>query len=246
MGGAALPGGPLMRILDTNQDGVIDADEIAGATAVLWAMDLNKDGQLTPDELMASRGGRAGVQDLPVGAGPRGRGPGGPAMQPIFAALDANHDGVIDAAEIAKAPAALAALDRNHDGVLTPDELMGPPGEPIIMALDLNKDGVISASEIANASKSLLALDKNGDGQLTRDEFSGARGGRAGMQPPPAGDVPRGRGPGGPMQEPIVMALDADHDGVIGANEIANAPAALLTLDKNSDGKLTPDELRRF
>ena len=38
------------------------------------------------------------------------------------------------------------------------------------------------------------------------------------------------------------MALDANHDGVIDANEIANAPAALKTLDKNGDGKLTPDE----
>ena len=40
------------------------------------------------------------------------------------------------------------------------------------------------------------------------------------------------------------MALDANHDGVIDANEIANASAALKTLDKNGDGKLTPDELR--
>jgi hypothetical protein len=40
------------------------------------------------------------------------------------------------------------------------------------------------------------------------------------------------------------MALDANHDGVIDAQEIANAPAALRTLDKNHDGKLTHDELR--
>jgi Ca2+-binding EF-hand superfamily protein len=38
--------------------------------------------------------------------------------------------------------------------------------------------------------------------------------------------------------------LDANHDGVIDADEIANAPAALKKLDKNGDGKLTPDELR--
>jgi hypothetical protein len=39
-------------------------------------------------------------------------------------------------------------------------------------------------------------------------------------------------------------ALDANHDGVIDASEIANASAALKKLDKNGDGKLTPDELR--
>jgi len=53
-------------------------------------------------------------------------GPGGPGHRPpppIIAALDANHDGVIDAAEIANASAALQGLDKNGDGQLTPDEL---------------------------------------------------------------------------------------------------------------------------
>ncbi len=41
---------------------------------------------------------------------------------------------------------------------------------------------------------------------------------------------------------PLIQALDANHDGVIDANEIANAIEALKSLDKNGDGKLTPDE----
>jgi hypothetical protein len=59
----------------------------------------------------------------PGGQGMRGQRPPPPA---IVAALDANHDGVIDAVEIANASAALKALDRNGDGKLTPDEFMGP------------------------------------------------------------------------------------------------------------------------
>lgn len=61
---------------------------------------------------------------------------------------------------------------------------------------------------------------------------------------------PRGEeagGPGGPGHRPpppIIAVLDANHDGVIDATEIANASAALLTLDKNGDGQLTPEELR--
>jgi hypothetical protein len=56
-------------------------------------------------------------------------------------------------------------------------------------------------------------------------------------------------GPGGPggrrmPPSPLMEALDANHDGVIDATEIANASAALKTLDKNGDGKLTQDELR--
>lgn len=43
---------------------------------------------------------------------------------------------------------------------------------------------------------------------------------------------------------PIVAALDANKDGVIDADEIANAATALLTLDKNGDGQLTADEVR--
>ncbi len=47
-----------------------------------------------------------------------------------------------------------------------------------------------------------------------------------------------------PWPSPLMQALDANHDGVIDAEEISNAPAALKTLDKNGDGQLTPDELR--
>ena len=45
-----------------------------------------------------------------------------------------------------------------------------------------------------------------------------------------------------PPPLPLILALDANHDGVIESNEIANASAALLTLDKNGDGQLTKDE----
>jgi len=65
---------------------------------------------------------------------------------------------------------------------------------------------------------------------------------------PPAGGPPGGgqRGPGMGGQRPppplVIGALDANHDGVIDAGEIANASAALKTLDTNGDGKLTHDE----
>jgi hypothetical protein len=65
--------------------------------------------------------------------GPGGRGPGHRPPPPIIGVIDANHDGIIDADEIANAAAALAKLDKNGDGKLTPDEFMGPrpgPGGP--------------------------------------------------------------------------------------------------------------------
>jgi hypothetical protein len=50
----------------------------------------------------------------------RGGGGGGNSL---FAALDTNKDGVLDADEIAKAPEALKKLDKNGDGKITRDEL---------------------------------------------------------------------------------------------------------------------------
>jgi len=83
------------------------------------------------------------------------------------------------------------------------------------------------------------------------------------MAQPPGGDQrpgdrqreggPRGGGPrdGGlgepgrpPMPNPLVAALDTDGDHVISEEELRNATASLLTLDKNKDGKLSDDETR--
>jgi hypothetical protein len=60
------------------------------------------------------------------------------------------------------------------------------------------------------------------------------------------GPRPDGQGPDEqkPPVPPLIAALDANHDGVIDAKEIESASAALKTLDKNSDGKLTMEELR--
>jgi Ca2+-binding EF-hand superfamily protein len=123
-----------------------------------------------------------------------------------------------------------------------PPDQGGPPPGPgphhhrmplLIKALDTNSDGIIDANEIANAPAALKTLDKKGDGKLTIEEYIGPW---ATNSPPPGSDGRR------PPLPPIVKALDVNGDGIIDANEIANASAELLKLDKNGDGKLTPDE----
>ena len=66
---------------------------------------------------------------------------------------------------------------------------------------------------------------------------SGERGGEGGRGGEP-GRPPAGR------PSPVIEALDTDHDGIISAEELKNASASLLTLDKNKDGQLTEDEYR--
>jgi hypothetical protein len=64
---------PLIRALDTNQDGEISADEISKAAESLKTLDKNSDGKLTREEYMPPRPpGGPGGPGRPDGARPDG------------------------------------------------------------------------------------------------------------------------------------------------------------------------------
>lgn len=115
---------PLFLALDTNKDGTLDATEIANAPAALKTLDKNGDGQLTRDEFHRARPegqetqAKEGKADKGAKAGGARKG-----RHALLNALDANGDNVIDATEIANAPAALKTLDKNGDGKITRDEI---------------------------------------------------------------------------------------------------------------------------
>ncbi len=50
--------------------------------------------------------------------------------------------------------------------------------------------------------------------------------------------------PGSPPRGPLFKALDTDEDGTLSSGEIDGSTTSLRTLDENSDGDLTREELR--
>jgi Ca2+-binding EF-hand superfamily protein len=127
---------------------------------------------------LATTAGFAGAQDRrPEGERERERRPEGGMvrMNPLFAALDTNGDGVIDAEELAAATASLQKLDRNHDGKLTEDEVRpafggrgpGGPGGPGMRGGPGGPGGMSVDDIVAR----MMQFDKNADGKLSKDEL---------------------------------------------------------------------------
>ena len=116
----------------------------------------------------------------------------------------------------------------------------GGHGHPIVRALDADKNGEISAAEINGAPAALAKLDTNADGNVVMDELRPARPADAPVRPEGTKTRERSRAR---HVDVIMLALDADGNGVLSSTEISRAVASLSVLDANSDGKLTRDEL---
>lgn len=121
-------------------------------------------------------------------------------IQARFNAIDTNHDGYLEANEVAafqqkqleqlralemqKLEAEFNRLDTNRDGQLSKAEFMAaaPPVQPretpqqIIGSVDSNKDGKVSLQEYeAGPLANFNRLDANHDGTVTPQEVQAAR-----------------------------------------------------------------------
>ncbi|MCP4175560.1 MAG: hypothetical protein GY758_32845 [Fuerstiella sp.] len=142
--------------------------------------------------------------------------------------------------------------DENEDGKLgkaeLPERLQG-----IFARADKDEDGFLTKVEVRAyfQTREQPQGGSRGEGRGGR-EGAGGRGreggGREGGGRGGSGERGEGgRGAGGPRgmpPSPVMMALDADGNGEISADEINNATAALKKLDRNKNGKLDADELR--
>lgn len=203
------PTAPILAALDTNGDGQLSPDEIAGAVKALQGLDVDQDGELTAEECVGASpplgmrpGGLWGPEAADVARGEAGFPPGpggfGPPVPPVLAALDANADGELAEDEWTAAATALQSLDKNGDGELTDDEIAfqfprggGPPGglggpmhrdrQEILDQFDTDKDGILNQQERAAARQSVTE-----NGQARGGPFGGrgpGRGGPFGMGP---------------------------------------------------------------
>jgi Ca2+-binding EF-hand superfamily protein len=186
----------VVAALDTNRDGQIDAQEIAGATAALKSLDKNSDGKLAADELRPppapvvvpasdiverlmefdrNRDGKLSPTEIPA------------RMKSLLKQADTNKDGILSRSELITFTEKQEAVRRQEsdnrekeeaerrkrEGTTTPQQGPGGPGRviPIVAALDTDKDGEISAEEIASAAVSLKILDKDSDGKIPAEEL---------------------------------------------------------------------------
>lgn len=222
--GPPRPGGPqgqraprqtmLMMAIDADHDGMISAEEIAGASKAILTLDKDGDGTITPEELRPQRpgggpGGPGGGQGGPGGDAPRREGQ--------------NREGQSRESQNRENQARYAAP--------------GPADELIatLMAFDKNGDGKLTKDEVPERMQGIFARgDKNNDGVLTKEEIKAMAETQARQANNRANAPP----------DALFRALDTDHDGMLSSAEIKNAAAALKSLDKNGDGRITEDELR--
>src|SRR5687767_11111703 len=91
------------------------------------------------------------------------------APAPI-AAIDVNHDGVLEAAEIAKASETLRQMDKDADGILTAAELRRPRASRVRTTPSVGEGQTAEPAQSPAPRSRLGALDANKDGVMDANE----------------------------------------------------------------------------
>lgn len=225
----------VLEALDLNHDGQLSPDEIEAAPHSLLTLDRNHDGELTADEYLPQQPNRAAQTDL----------------EQRLLALDRNGDGVLTPDEVPERMQPLfQRADTDHDGKLSRQEiavlaasqssLRGRPAgrngaegmarmDPLLNSIDIDHDGTLTAAEIASAPGALKTLDTNADGTLQPNEI------RIRQQTPAE------------RAAHVLDEWDTNKDGVLTRAESPDRlQAQFEAIDTNHDGKLNLEELTTF
>jgi Ca2+-binding EF-hand superfamily protein len=118
---------PLMKVLDTDQDGSLSSTEIANASKTLIQLDKNGDGVISTEEM---RPDPSAIMGGLAGGGPGGNGPmNGQMMTKLFESRDKNGDGKLTGDEIPERfQDKLKVVDKDGDGAITKAEFASVAG----------------------------------------------------------------------------------------------------------------------
>lgn len=196
-----------LMAFDRNSDGKLERGEVPERMRGLFdRADTAKKGVLTPDQIRKvaeeDNEKRADPEPYP-GYAKRAR-IAYMRRFPVNNALDADHDGEISPSEIENAAEALRRLDKNGDGKLTEDEVASDPVTALVLEF-------------------MLPVDTNGDGRLSKEEAS-AESAQELLVAINAADVDhRGYVTEAELIAEILKRADANHDGVVTADELQQA-----------------------
>lgn len=148
-----------LRVLDRNQDGALDRDELANAARLMESLDGNNDGRLDARELMGFQRSRDGQPD------PANR----PNERPNRPASESTRPNPAPAPSDSNLPEIRPNANARDAGTAARDAVV----KRIFTQMDRDGDGAVSREEVPErvSQAEFEKLDANGDGKLQLDEF---------------------------------------------------------------------------